>query len=84
MKTIYSFETSVDFHRIAWSYIQEDSHRYDSLKANNECHYNFRLNDKRALYQNQVVVLVKQEAYYFIFGARGWSNRGTSWRSTRL
>jgi hypothetical protein len=84
METVYSFETSVDFHRTTRSYIQEDSHCCENLKANSEWHYNFRLDDKWDLYQNQVVVLVKQEAYYFIFGARGWSSRDTSWRSTRL
>jgi hypothetical protein len=83
MEKISSSETSVDFHRTTQSYIPEDSHCCQNLKYN-EWYYNSRLDNKRGLYQNQVVVLVKQEAYYFIFGARGWSRRDTSWRSTRL
>jgi hypothetical protein len=82
MNIIYSSKTSVDLYRTARSYILGDSRHCENHEANSEWH--FRLSGKRGPCQHQAVVLVKQEAYYLIFEACGWSNRDASWRSTGL
>jgi hypothetical protein len=84
MNIIYSSEMSVDLHRTTMSYILGDSQNCENLEANSQWHCNVKLNDKRGPCQHQAVVLVKQEVYYLIFEACGWSNRDASWRSTGL